>query len=193
MIAMPVVRAVACRLSLLGGSGLSSVAAGCGATAGGALPVRSSGGQVLGGCLGGEFGAGGDAELGEDVRQVRLDGAGGDEQPPGDGVVPQAFADQADDLQFGGGQAGPAGGGSFAAAALAGGIDHRVVEGESVAFFPCLREAVVAEDVPGLAGGARGGVTVGGESGCQVLQRPPGRVGGGEQAGGVGEALAGGG
>ena len=68
-------------------------ATGCeGATAGGVLPARSSGGQVLGGCLGGEFGAGGNAELGEDVGQVHLDGAGGDEQPPGDGVVPQAFA-----------------------------------------------------------------------------------------------------
>ena len=55
------------------------------------------------------------------------------------------------------------------------------------------REAVLAEDVPGLAGGACGGAAVGGESGCQVPQRPPGRVGGGEQARGVGEALAGGG
>src|SRR5947207_15988821 len=84
-------------------------AAGCdGATAGGVLPVRSSGGQVLGGCLGGEFGAGGDAELGEDVGHVHLDGAGGDEQAPGDGVAPQAFADETDDLSFGWGQAGPA-------------------------------------------------------------------------------------
>jgi hypothetical protein len=97
-------------------------ATGCdGATAGGVLPARSSGGQVLGCCPGGEFGAGGDAELGEDMGQVHLDGARSDEKPPGDGVVPQAFADQADDLSFGGGQAGPAGGGSFAAAALAGG------------------------------------------------------------------------
>jgi hypothetical protein len=29
---------------------------------------------------------------------VHLDGAGGDEQPAADGVVPQAFPDQADDL-----------------------------------------------------------------------------------------------
>ena len=96
------------------------------------------------GRLYGQFGAGGDTELGEDVGQVHFDGADGDEQPPGDGVVPQAFADQADDLPFGGGQAGPAGGGAFAAAAFAGGIGHRVVEGEPVAFFPYLREAVVA-------------------------------------------------
>ena len=34
---------------------------------------------------------------------------------------------------------------------------------------------------------------VGGEAGCQVLQRPPGRFGGGEQARGVGEPLTGGG
>jgi hypothetical protein len=45
------------------------------------------------GCLCAQFGAGGDTELGEDVGQVHFDGAGGDEQPPGDGVVPQAFAD----------------------------------------------------------------------------------------------------
>ena len=44
--------------------------------------------------------------------------AGGDEQPPGDGVVAQALADQADDLPLGRGQAGPAGGGAFASAAL---------------------------------------------------------------------------
>jgi hypothetical protein len=67
------------------------------------------------GGLGGQFGAGGDAELGEDVGQVHLDGAGGDEQPPGNGVVPQAFAGQAGDLQLRGSQAGPARGGAFAA------------------------------------------------------------------------------
>ena len=50
-----------------------------------------------------------------------------------------------------------------------------------MALFPCLREPVVAEDTPGLADGARGGTAVGGESGCLVLQRPPGRVGGGQQ------------
>src|SRR5580704_7217059 len=167
-------------------------AIGCdGATAGGVLPVRSSGGQVLGGCLGGEFGAGGDAELGEDVGQVHLDGTGSDEQPPGDGVVPQAFGDQADDLQFGGGQAGPAGGGAFASAALAGGVGDRVVEGESLAFFPCLGEAVFAEGLPGLANGAGGRGAVSSESGRQVQQRIPGRVGGGQQACRVGEALAG--
>jgi hypothetical protein len=139
------------------------------ATGSASLLVRSPGGLILRGCLCGQFGAGGDAELGEDVGQVHLDGAGGDEQPPGDGIVPQAFGDQADDLSFGGGQAGPAGGGAFAAAALAGGVGYRVVEGECLAFFPCLGEAVVAEDVPGLADGACGGVAVGGESGGQVL------------------------
>ncbi len=123
--------------------------------------------------------------------QVHLDGAGGDEQPAGDGVVAQAYADQADDLPFGRGQAGPAHGGSFTAAALAGGIGHRVVESKSRAFFPRRREAVLAEDVPGLADGAPGGAAVGGEAGCQVEQRPAGRFGGGEQACGVGEAFAG--
>jgi hypothetical protein len=60
------------------------------------------------------------------VGQVHLDGAGGDEQPLGDGLVPQAVTDQADDLQFGGSQAGPAGGGTFATAALAGRLGSRV-------------------------------------------------------------------
>ena len=117
-----------CHASCLGG-GMQIVSSGAaetifgvtgcrGATASGFMLTRSSGGQIVCGCLCGQFGAGGEAELGEDVRQVRLDGAGGDEQAPGDGLVPQAVADQADDLQFGGGQAGPAGGGSFAAAAL---------------------------------------------------------------------------
>jgi len=32
------------------------------------------------------------------VGQVHFDGAGGDEQLPGDGVVSQALADKADDL-----------------------------------------------------------------------------------------------
>src|SRR5208282_5517845 len=90
--------------------------------ASGVVLARSSGGQILCGCLCGQFGAGGDAELGEDVGQVHLDGAGGDEQAPGDGVVPQAFADKTDDLQLSGGQAGPARGGALASAALAGGI-----------------------------------------------------------------------
>jgi hypothetical protein len=94
------------------------------------LVARSSGGQVLRGCLCGQFGAGGDAELGEDVGQVHFDGAGRDEQPPGDGVVPQAFADEADDLQLGWGQAGPPRGGALAAAALAGSVGYGVVEGE---------------------------------------------------------------
>jgi hypothetical protein len=52
--------------------------------AGGVLLARSSDGQILCGCLRGQFGACGDAELGEDVGQVHLDGAGSDEQPPGD-------------------------------------------------------------------------------------------------------------
>ena len=60
-----------------------------------------------------------------------------------------------------------------------------------LAFCPGLGEALVAEDLPGLAGSARGGAAVGGESGRQVSQWPAGRVGGGEQAGGIGIALAG--
>src|ERR1700730_9650368 len=133
-------------------------------TGGRVVLAGSAGGLVPCGCLCGQSGAGGDAELGEDVGQVHLDGAGGDEQPPGDGVVPQALADEADDLQFGGGQAGPAGSRAFASAALARRVGHRVVEGEPLAFFPCMGETVFAEGLPGLAGGAGGGAPDGGES-----------------------------
>src|SRR5215472_9155211 len=157
----------------------------------GSLAVGSSGDQIMCGCLYGEFGPGGDAELGEDVRQVHLDGAGGDEQAPGDGVVPQAFAHEADDLQFGGGEAGPAGRGPLASAALACCEGDRIVEGKCLALFPCPGEAVVAEGMPGLGGGTCSGVAGGGEAGGQVLQRPAGGFGGGQQAGRVGVAFAG--
>ena len=40
-----------------------------------------------------------------------------------------------------------------------------------MALFPGLGEAVLAEDVPGLADGVFGGAAVGGESGDQVAQR----------------------
>ena len=56
---------------------------------------------------------------------------------------------------------------------------------------PRLSEVVVAEDVPGVAGGPCGGAAVGGEAGGQVSQRAPGRVGCGEEAGGVGVPLPG--
>jgi hypothetical protein len=139
----------------------------------------------------GQFGAGVDAELGEDVGEVHFDCAGGDEQAPGDGVVAQALGHEAGDLEFGGGEAGPAGCGPFAAAAFACEVGDRVVEGEPVALFPCLGEAVVSEGVPGLAGGAGGGSAVGGESGCQVPQPGPGGVGGGQEPGRIAVALAG--
>ena len=63
---------------------------------------------------------------------------------------------------------------------LRGGIGHGVVEGECLALVPCLGEAVVADGMPRLTDGAVGGAAVGGESGGQVLQRLPGRVGGGQ-------------
>ena len=104
----------------------------------GSLAIGSSRGQILYGRLYGEFGPGGDAELGEDVRQVHLDGAGGNEQPLGDGVVPQPIAHQADDLQFGGGEAGPADRGPLASAAPACCEGDRIIEAKCLALFPCL-------------------------------------------------------
>jgi hypothetical protein len=87
---------------------------------------------------------------------MHFDCAGGDEQPPGDGVVAQALGHKADNLEFGGGEAGPPGGGPFAAATSACDVGNRVVEGKPLALFPCLGEAVCSEDVPGVAGGAGG-------------------------------------
>jgi hypothetical protein len=51
-----------------------------------------------------ELAAGGDAELGEDLAQVVLDGVGADEQPGADLGVGQALAGQLGNLGFLGGQ-----------------------------------------------------------------------------------------
>jgi hypothetical protein len=75
-----------------------------------------------------------------------------------------------DDLEFGRGEAGPPGGGPFAAAAFACDVGDRVVEGEFLALFPCLGEGVCSKGVPGVAGG---GAAVGDESGCQIPQPGP--------------------
>ena len=50
--------------------------------------------------------AGGDAELGEDVAEVPLDGAGADEQLRGDLLVGAAVSGQFRDLGFLGGEVG---------------------------------------------------------------------------------------
>src|SRR5262249_33602212 len=58
----------------------------------------------LGGGPGGDLGAGGEAELGEDAFDVALGGAQGDDQFGGDLPVAQALGDQLGDLAFPGGQ-----------------------------------------------------------------------------------------
>jgi hypothetical protein len=58
--------------------------------------------------FGGEFAPGGDAELGQGVRDVRLDGSPRDKHPLGDRGVGEALGDQADSLQFGVGEGLPA-------------------------------------------------------------------------------------
>ena len=66
--------------------------------------------------LGRELCAGGDAELGEDVGQVGLDGAGGHEQSLGDLPIGESGPDQIGDLVLGGREARPSVGGSLAGA-----------------------------------------------------------------------------
>ena len=53
---------------------------------------------------GDQLDAGGDAQLGEDAGDVRVDGAGGDDQPPGDLAVGEALAGQRRDLLLAFGQ-----------------------------------------------------------------------------------------
>ena len=60
---------------------------------------------------GGEFGAVGGIELGEDVREVRLHRAAAHEKAGTDLRVGEAFGDEADDFELGRGEARPAGGG----------------------------------------------------------------------------------
>jgi hypothetical protein len=71
-----------------------------------------------------QFPARGDAELGEDLAQVVLDGVGTDEQPGADLRVGQTIVGQPRDLAFLGGQLLAGRGGSLGGA-LAGGLPGR--------------------------------------------------------------------
>ena len=75
--------------------------------------VESTGRSVLvarsaGDSQGREFYAISDAELGVHVRQVCLDGGPAHEEPGPDLGIRKALGDQADDVEFGAGEAGPA-------------------------------------------------------------------------------------
>src|SRR5262245_48129497 len=91
---------------------------------------------ATGGGGGGELCSGGDAQLGEDVAQVRLHGALGDEQPADDLGVGEDVGDEPDDLQLGGGEAVPAVGRAFASSPSALGVGDGIVERQLRAFGP---------------------------------------------------------
>src|ERR1700722_1220710 len=67
-------------------------------------PARSAGSSSAGLPLlpdpAGQLGPGGEAQLGEDVLDVRVDRALGEEKPPGDLPVAEAVGDQAGHLPF---------------------------------------------------------------------------------------------
>src|SRR3954468_11160312 len=80
---------------------------------------------------GGELGPAGGVEFAEDVREVRLHRAAAHEEAGADLRIGEAFGDQADDLEFGRRETGPAAGRAApAAAGPAGGFDG-LVESES--------------------------------------------------------------
>src|ERR1700684_444164 len=60
--------------------------------------MRRSAGPALLAAPAGELGPRGEAQLGEDVLDVRVDRALGEEEPPGDLPVAEAVGDQAGDL-----------------------------------------------------------------------------------------------
>ena len=78
--------------------------------------------------FGGEFAVGCEVELGVDVGEVGLYGAGRAQESFCDFGVGEAVFDEGDDLGLGGGQAGPAGGGPFAFAASPTGVGDGFVE-----------------------------------------------------------------
>src|SRR5260370_26948929 len=99
-----------------------------------------------------ELATGADAELGEDLAQVVLDGARADEQPGADLRIGQAVAGQPRDLRLLGGQrrTGPA----ARAGAAAGARGHGLAGGRQLAPGP-LGESLHAHVVEHLVGGAQ--------------------------------------
>ncbi len=93
----------------------------------------SRGSGVAGGLLG-ELDSGGEAELGVDVGEVGLHGAGRYEQPGGDVFVGQSFGHQPGDVALGGCQRQPPDSRPAALAAAAQGVGHGFFEGEGRAF-----------------------------------------------------------
>src|SRR5918996_2442417 len=103
-----------------------------------------------------ELDAVGHAELGVDVRQVRLDGVAAHEKTGRDLGVGEAIDGQPDNLELGGGEAGPARGRSAPAAAGPPGVGHGVVEREAGTLGPGGGEVLVAERLAVQALGSLG-------------------------------------
>src|SRR5918996_1069542 len=134
-----------------------------------------------------ELDAVGHAELGVDVRQVRLDGVAAHEKTGRDLGVGEAIDGQPDNLELGGGEAGPARGPSAPAAAGPPGVGHGVVEREAGTLGPGGGEVLVAER---LAEAGDGGIVGGAVDGrTRTAHQPAPGGAGGMQPGGLGEAL----
>src|ERR1700758_1789281 len=101
----------------------------------------------LAGSLLNELDARGEAEFGVDVGEVGLHGARGDEKPCGDVLVAESFADQSDDVSLGGGERGPAAGGSFAFAPAALRVGDRLVGGQGGALGPRCVKVLLAHRI----------------------------------------------
>src|SRR6266536_434989 len=85
------------------------------------------------------------AELAEDVDEVRLHGSARDEQPSRYLGVAQVLADQPRDLELAGSEAGPASRWPLSLAAAPCGVGDRLIDGQLRAFRARSRELIRAE------------------------------------------------
>src|SRR5215471_10287447 len=108
------------RMRRAGGSGSAAAAAGLAGCAGFGRALAGGGGRLAQRCQPGRLGAGGDAELGEDLVQVIFDGPRADKQLPGDLPVGRPAGGQPGDLQLLGGELGERGGVAAAGGLAAG-------------------------------------------------------------------------
>ena len=92
-----------------------------------------------------QLGTGPDADLGEDVGDVGLDGGGPDEEPFGDLGIGEALGDQGRHLAFRGGEAVPSDGGTAAGTSTARRVDDGLVEAKVHALTGQLAEGPFTE------------------------------------------------
>src|SRR5204863_6797765 len=106
---------------------------------------------------GGELGPVRGVEFGEDVREVRLHRAAAHQEAGTDLRIGQALGDEADDVDLGRCEAGPAGGRAAPAAAGPAGVLDALVEGEPRALGCRPVERGRPERSTEVGGGAVGG------------------------------------